>query len=105
LFPAKKLVGNNDENFTKERANALEVYVDKLAHHPALNNSLDLIVFLDSTDEGLEAAKRYIEEKSTEDAESMLVKGTCVAWPALIQQCTPRLFMLTVFTPLQAWTW
>jgi hypothetical protein len=75
LFPAKRLVGNNEEAFIKDRMTALEAYVDKVAHHPRLNTSLDLLVFLDATDEGLEAAKRYIEAVESEDSESIVTKG------------------------------
>jgi hypothetical protein len=75
LFPAKRLVGNSDAAFIKDRMTTLEAYVDGVAHHPTLNNSLDLLVFLDASDEGLEAAKRYIEEKESEEAESLVTKG------------------------------
>ena len=53
----------------------LELFVDKVAHHPTLNMSLDLLIFLDATDEGIEAAKRYVEDTAAEDTESLLVKG------------------------------
>lgn len=33
----------------------------QVAHHPSLSQSLDLLVFLDASDAGLEAAKCYIE--------------------------------------------
>lgn len=75
LFPGKRLVGNADEAFIKERMASLEAYVDKVAHHPRLNQSLDLLVFLDATDAGLEAAKRYIEAIESEDSESIMTKG------------------------------
>jgi len=75
LFPAKRLVGNTDADFVRERMLGLETFVDRVAHHAVLNLSLDLLVFLDATDAGVEAAKRYIEEKEAEDAESMLTKG------------------------------
>ena len=35
------------------------------AHHPALSQSLDLLVFLEASDSGLEAAKSYIEVRTT----------------------------------------
>ena len=75
LFPEKRLVGNTDADFVRDRMAGLEVFVDKVAHHAVLNASLDLLVFLDATDKGVEAAKRYIEEKEAEEAESMLAKG------------------------------
>ena len=75
LFPSKRIVGNTDADFIKDRMNDLEIFVDKVAHHPTLNMSLDLLIFLDATDEGIEAAKRYVEDTAAEDAESLLVKG------------------------------
>jgi hypothetical protein len=75
LFPEKRLVGNTDADFVRDRMAGLEVFVDKVAHHAVLNQSLDLLVFLDATDEGVEAAKRYIEEKEAEEAESVWTKG------------------------------
>jgi len=75
LFPAKRIVGNSESSFIKDRMTSLEAYIDAVAHHPTLNNSLDLLVFLDATDEGLEAAKRYIEEKEAEESESVITKG------------------------------
>jgi len=75
LFPEKRLVGNTDADFVRDRMAGLEVFVDKVAHHAVLNQSLDLLVFLDATDAGVEAAKRYIEEKEAEEAESVWTKG------------------------------
>ncbi len=75
LFPEKRLVGNTDADFVRDRMAGLEVFVDKVAHHAVLNQSLDLLVFLDATDSGVEAAKRYIEEKEAEEAESFVAKG------------------------------
>jgi len=75
LFPTKRLVGNTDADFVKDRMHDLELFVDKVAHHPTLNMSLDLLIFLDATDEGIEAAKRYVEDTAAEDTESLLVKG------------------------------
>lgn len=75
LFPTKRIVGNTDADFVKDRMHDLELFVDKVAHHPTLNMSLDLLIFLDATDDGIEAAKRYVEDTAAEDAESILVKG------------------------------
>lgn len=55
LFPEKRMVGNSDDAFIAARCAALTTYVDKVAHHHALSASLDLLVFLDASDAGLEA--------------------------------------------------
>lgn len=47
-----------DETFVAGRAAALESYINKVVIHPALTQSLDLLVFLDASDAGLEAARQ-----------------------------------------------
>lgn len=37
--------------------------------------SLDLLIFLDASDEGLEAAKRLIELETSESKDSVLARG------------------------------
>lgn len=59
----------------RERMQALESYVDKAAHHPVLSQSLDLLFFLEASDEGLEAARSFIEAVEEEEAESILSKS------------------------------
>jgi PX domain len=72
LFPEKKLIGNTDEGFVMERAAALETYLNKVAAHPQLSTSVDLLVFLDGTDQGLEASRLFIEGVEADDKESLL---------------------------------
>jgi hypothetical protein len=79
IFPEKRMVGNTvsthaeqpttfksellqhdglqDDSFVSQRMSALENYMNKIVTHPALTTSMDLLVFLDATDDGLEAAK------------------------------------------------
>jgi hypothetical protein len=76
LFPAKRLVGNTDESFVAERQAALEAYLSRVAVHPALSQSVDLLVFLDATDAGLEAAKQLIEAVEREEADSLLTRAS-----------------------------
>ena len=45
------------------------------AHHPALSQSLDLLVFLEASDAGLEAAKSYIEVRAREKRECELKRA------------------------------
>ena len=80
IFPEKRVLNNADEGFIAERMAGLGVYIDKVrvglpvessrmlgsphictpppppqvAHHPVLGTSLDLLVFLDGSDAGLE---------------------------------------------------
>ena len=65
-FPAKRVVNNSDPEFVRARQTALEVYLERVARHPRMGTSLDLIVFLDANESGLEAAKQYIEDYLTE---------------------------------------
>lgn len=78
LFPEKKLLGNTDEGFVSERAVALEAYLSKVASHPQLSQSVDLLVFLDGTDQGLEASRHFIEGVEADDKESLLVLASDV---------------------------
>lgn len=54
VFPEKRVLGNADEAFIAERMAGLGAYIDKVAHHPVLGASLDLLVFLDGSEAGLE---------------------------------------------------
>jgi hypothetical protein len=78
-FPEKRLVMNTDPEFVAARQAALEVYVEKVARHPRLGTSLDLLVFLDASDPGLEAAKSYIEAAAAESEDSLLDRGVDAA--------------------------
>ena len=69
------MVGNSDPAFLAARQAALEAYVERLARHPKLGTSLDLFVFLDANEAGLEAAKTYIEEAAAEGVDSLLERG------------------------------
>lgn len=75
LFPEKRVVGNTDDSFVAERQAGLEAYVQRVAAHPVLSTSADLLVFLDGTDTGLEAARSYIEAIAREEADSLLAKA------------------------------
>jgi len=66
---------NTDPEFVAARQAALEAYVERVARHPRLGQSLDLLVFLDASDSGLEAAKTYIEAAAAEAEDSVLERG------------------------------
>jgi hypothetical protein len=87
LFPEKRVVGNTDEAFVAQRMRELEAYMGKVAHHPSLSQSLDLLVFLDASDAGLEAAKCYIEA------------GACVAGQRATRQACANTHTAAFFTP------
>lgn len=75
LFPEKRVVGNTDDAFVAERAAGLEAYLQRVAAHPVLSTSADMLVFLDGSDAGLEAARSFIESVTREEADSLLAKA------------------------------
>jgi hypothetical protein len=58
IFPEKRALGNSDTEFIAERMAGLGAYMDKVAHHPLLGASLDVLVFLEGSDAGLEVRVR-----------------------------------------------
>lgn len=95
LYPSllRSVVGNSDDAFILARMRGLEGYMDKLAHHPSLSQSLDLLVFLDASDAGLEAAKCYIEAVESEQSESLLIKGVDMVMTMSGTQVAPPLLI------------
>jgi len=75
-FPTKRVVNNSDPEFLRARQAALENYLDKVARHPRMGTSLDLLVFLDANEAGLEAAKTYIEAVGEEEKASLLERAS-----------------------------
>ncbi|CAE7828947.1 Snx2, partial [Symbiodinium sp. KB8] len=63
-FPVKKMMGNLDSEFVENRRESLETYIDKVVHHPRLNQSFDLRMFLEATQRGFEALKEAVERQA-----------------------------------------
>jgi len=61
-LPTKKYVGNFDSNFIEERRLDLQYYIDNLARHSKLSNTLEVQVMLDATRAGLHAFKNLVEK-------------------------------------------
>ena len=70
-----KKILNGDATFLAERASSLVSYLDKVVRHPRLSASLDLLVFLDASEAGLEAARTYIEARAADERDSLLERG------------------------------
>lgn len=62
--------------FLAERGAQLESYLDKVVRHPRVGGAFDLIIFLDASDAGLEAAKSYIEARAADEKDSLLERAT-----------------------------
>ena len=75
LVPQKRVLNNADSGFLAERAASLESYVDKVVRHPRVGGALDVLIFLDASARGLEAAKTYIEARAADERDSLLERG------------------------------
>jgi hypothetical protein len=76
IFPEKRLVGSSDAAITAERAVALEAYANKVVTHAVLSHALDVLIFLDATDAGLDASKTFIEAVEKDEAESIVTRAS-----------------------------
>lgn len=70
-IPEKLTVGRFGEDFVESRRRALEKFLQRIAAHQELSNSQYFIVFLQSTEAGLNEAKNESKAKASKPTSSI----------------------------------